>query len=149
REQFLGVSTGAHVLQSELDAEGARVFAPCARVALALYLDAPFLLTVLEGRMHLGDTRVVLDLLVEIVGRAEPEADLVHERSARRELALEVELRLFEVDARVVVGVLARHMIEAVDVRERQADEAAVEEIRAAERAAMRARGRVLLLAAG
>ena len=117
---------------------------------IKLHLDAAFLLLVGEGLPHAVGRGIggigKPDLVVLVVGGAGPEADGVDRRRIRPVFALGGELGLVRVDAgAVIVAVDAGNVIERVVLRDRGADEAAVEDVRAADRRAVGLRRRIRL----
>ena len=83
-----------------------------------------------------------------IVGGARPEADGVDRRGIRPVFALGGEFGLMAVDPRLVIGAVdAGNAIKRVVLRDRSADEATLEDVRAADRRTIRLHRRVRLLA--
>ena len=88
------------------------------------------------------------DLVMVIVGGARPEADGVDRRGIRPVFALGGEFGLMAVDPRLVIGAVdAGNAIKRVVLRDRSADEATLEDVRAADRRTIRLHRRVRLLA--
>src|SRR6185295_3842890 len=86
------------------------------------------------------------DLVMVIVGGARPEADGVDRRGIRPVFTLGGEFGLMAVDPRLVIGAVdAGNAIKRVVLRDRSADEAALEDVRAADRGPVRLRRRVRL----
>ena len=115
-----------------------------------LHLDAGFLLLVGEGLPHADGRRIggigEADLVVLVIGGAGPEPDRVDRRGVRPVFALGREFGLVRVDPGLVIGAVdAGNAIERVGLRDRRADEAAVEDVGAADRCAVGLRRRVRL----
>ncbi|MGY4362251.1 hypothetical protein ACVW0J_008744 [Bradyrhizobium sp. i1.7.7] len=113
-----------------------------------LHLGADLLLLVGEGLPHTVGVGIggigKADLVVSIIRGASPEADGVDRGGIGPVLALDVDLGLVRVDPGVVVGAVdAGDMVERVVLRDRRADIAALEEVGAADRGAVRARRRI------
>src|SRR5882672_5248080 len=81
-----------------------------------------------------------------IVGSTGPEADGVDRRGIRPVFALGGEFGLMAVDPRLVIGAVdSGDAIERVVLRDRSADEAALEDVRAADRRTIRLHRRIRL----
>ena len=86
------------------------------------------------------------DLVMVIVGGARPEADGVDRRGIRPVFALGGEFGLMAVDPRLVIGAVdAGNAIKRVVLRDRSADEATLEDVRAADRSTIRLHRRIRL----
>ena len=115
-----------------------------------LHLDAAFLLLVGKGLPHAERRRIggvgEADLVVLVVGGAGPEPDRIDRRRIRPVFALGGEFGLMRVDAGLVIGAVdAGNAIERVVLRDRGADEAAMEDVGAADRRAVGLRRRIRL----
>src|SRR5207237_10371320 len=86
------------------------------------------------------------DFIVLLVGRAGPETNCIDGSSVRPILALGGEFGLMRVDPGQVVGTVdAGDMIERIGLRDRSANEAAMEDVGAADRGAVALGGRIRL----
>jgi hypothetical protein len=115
-----------------------------------LDFDPDFLLLVGKGLPHAERGRIrgicEANLVVPVVGSAGPEPDRVDRRRVRPILAFGGDFGLMRVDPGLVIGAIdAGDMIERVVLRDRSAVEAAVEDIRPADRSAVHLRGRIRL----
>ncbi len=116
-----------------------------------LHLDAAFLLLVGEGLPHAQRREVgrigEADLVVLVVGSSRPEPDGIDRCRVGPVFALGRKLGLVRVDAGLVIGAVdAGDAIQRIVLRDRGADEAAVEDVGAADRSAVGLRRRVRLL---
>ena len=117
-----------------------------------LDFEPAFLLAIGEGLAHAVARKIgrvgEADFVVLVVGRAEPEADRIDRFRVGPVFALRRELGLLGIDAGARVRALdAGDAIERIGLRDRRADEAAVENIRAADRSAAALRTGIGLLA--
>ncbi len=115
-------------------------------VRCKLHLDAAFLLLVGEGLPNAVACEVCriskTDLVVLVVGGAEPEANRVNSSRVWTILALDGNLGLLAIDTGLVLRAIdARDVIERVVLRDGGADEATREEVRSADRKAVGACG--------
>ena len=111
-----------------------------------LHLDAAFLLLVGEGLLDAVEAAFVGELVVLVVGVAEPEPDRVDAGGLRAVFAAAGDLGLVHVDAGVGLGRFqTRHAIEARVARHRDADKSLLEDVGAADRLPVRAHRRVRL----
>ena len=115
-----------------------------------LHLDAAFLLLVGKGLPHAERRRIggvrEPDLVVLVVGGAGPETYRVDRRRVRPVFALGGEFGLMRVDPGLVIGAVdAGNAIKRVVLRDRRADEAALENVGAADRRTIRLHRRIRL----
>ena len=139
-------------LMAGLDADSCRHGREACIEGRELHFEPAFLLAIGECLAHAVAQRVSrigeADLIVFVVGRAQPKADCIDRDRVGAILALRREFGLLRINARVrVVPLDAGNAIERVGLRHRCADEAAVEDVGTADRSAAALRGRIGLLA--
>ena len=115
-----------------------------------LDFDPDFLLLVGKGLPHAERGRIggicEANLVVPVVGGAGPEPDRIDRRRVRPIFAFGGDFGLMRVDAGLVIGAIdAGDVVQRVVLRDCRADKPAIENIRAADRGAVRPRRRIRL----